>query len=179
MFFDFMDAYAYQASQAAYGNVNYHNKLLQSGFMLDSQLSQNNVRVYAKNNKALIAFRGTNPNNLFDLHADKDIFFGTQNASPQFAIAKHIARKTKQKYGTILLTGHSLGGTKAIEAANYLNVRAVVFNPGTGIIPLKTRNHKVYRTDNDIISQRVFGNNVQVLPGTHSLNSFEKYFNKS
>jgi len=169
------DKHAYYASEAAYGSEKHHKFLESQGYRLDPTLSTYNVKTYAKNGKALVAYRGTNPTNISDLQADKDIVLNRYNNS-QFNLAKIIAKRAKKKYGDLVVTGHSLGGTKAIKAADAVGGRAIVFNPGTGLAPLKTGSHKVYRKDKDVISQRVVGRNVYVSSGGHSLSGFGDLF---
>jgi hypothetical protein len=86
----------------------------------------------------------------------------------------------------IITTGHSLGGTKAIESANDIGAKAVVFNPGTGVFGLKTKDHKVYVHEKDKIASRVRGSNVTKIRGgskykpleNHSINTFEETFKR-
>jgi hypothetical protein len=170
------DVDAYHASQAAYGSDEHHKYLIDNGYKMDPELSNYNTRTYTGKGKAIVVYRGTKPTSLVDLQADKAILTGTYNYTPQFMLAKDLARRAKKKYGNIVFTGHSLGGTKAIEAANATGGRAVVFNPGTGIFPLRTGKHKVYRKSEDIISQRVRGSNVHVSRGGHSLSEYEQMF---
>lgn len=173
-----MDSDAYLASQAAYGSEIHHERLLHQGYQVDRNLSTKNIRTYTKKGNTLVALRGTNLPNLSDLEADKDIFFGTTRTNPQFMQAAYIAKKARQKYGKVTVTGHSLGGTKAIHAANKIGAQAIVFNPGTGINPLFTGNHTVYRKDKDPISSRTRGKNIRISAGGHSLSDFEPMFSR-
>ena len=173
-----MDADAYLASQAAYGSEQHHEQLLHKGYQVDRTLSTRNIRTYTKKGNTIVALRGTHLPNLSDLEADKDIVLGTTRTNPQFMQAEYITKKAKQKYGTVLVTGHSLGGTKAIHAANKVGAKAIVFNPGTGINPLFTGNHTVYRKNKDFISARTRGKNIRVSAGGHSLSDFEPMFSR-
>jgi hypothetical protein len=170
---------AYLASQAVYGSQTHHTSLEKKGYKLDRDLSNYNTRVYSRNGKAYVVFRGTKLGIVSDLQADRDILIGTHRRNAQFIKAMRTVQKAKKKYGNdIIVTGHSLGGTKAIEAANSGNVKAIVFNPGTGLIPLNTGKHKVYVKDKDIISSRVKGQNIIKSSGGHSLSEFENDFRK-
>lgn len=172
------DLHAYYASQASYGSLKHHNLLTDNGYTQDNDLSSNKHRTYYKQDKAIVAYKGTNPLSLIDLDADAAIALGTHRKNQEFTQASSIAKKARDKYKNVTTTGHSLGGTKAIESANDIGGKAIVFNPGTGLRKLKTANHKVYQNSNDIISSRVEGNNVvKSNYGGHSLDSFEDRFN--
>ena len=170
------DLHAYYASQASYGSLKHHNLLGENGYTQDNELSSKKYRTYTKGDKAIIAYKGTNPLSLVDLDADAAIALGTHRKNQEFKEASSVATKAKEKYKNITTTGHSLGGTKAIESANDIGTRAIVFNPGTGLRNLKTGNHKVYQNTDDIISKRVEGSNVIKSTGGHTLDSFEKKF---
>lgn len=170
------DLHAYYAAQASYGSLEHHNLLGSHGYTLDNELSSNKFKTYSKGDKALVAYKGTNPLSLIDLDADAAIAIGTHRKNQEFKEASRIAKRAKQKYKNITTTGHSLGGTKAIESANDVGGKAIVFNPGTGLRKLKTGGHKVYQNEDDFISQRVEGSNIVKSRGGHSLNSFENKF---
>ena len=170
------DLHAYYASQASYGSEKHHNLLGEQGYSLDPELSSNRHRTYYKKDKAIVAYKGTNPLNRDDLDADAAIAIGTHRNHRQFKEASDIATRAKGKYKNITTTGHSLGGTKAIESANDVGGRAIVFNPGTGLWKLKTGDHKVYHNTDDFISQRLDGKNIKKSRGGHSLDSFENKF---
>lgn len=159
------DLNAYYASQAAYGSAKHHNLLGEQGYALDPELSSSRYKTYYKNDNALVAYKGTNPLNRDDLDADVAIALGIHRNHRQFKEASDIASRAKGKYKNITTTGHSLGGTKAIESANDVGGRAIVFNPGTGLWNLKTGDHKVYHNTDDFISQRVEGSNVKKIKG--------------
>lgn len=179
-----VDLHSYYASQAAYGSSKHHNLLLSKGYQQDPSLSSYNYRTYHRPDRTIVSYKGTNPLHISDLKADIAIGTGTQKSNPEFQKAFLTAKQAKEKYkNQIITTGHSLGGTKAIEAANAINAQSVAFNPGTGIKGLETSKHKVYVNEGDIIAARTKGTNVTKVKGTvltplksHSLNSFENTF---
>lgn len=98
------------------------------------KLSTSSYKTFYNNrtNKAVIAFRGTQPTNLSDLAADTAIFFGVERLFPRFnealAHAK-LVEKTVGK-GNVELTGHSLGGSEALYVTEKTGMPSTVFNPG-------------------------------------------------
>ena len=172
------DEIAYYTSQAAYGSDDYEKKLAEKGYHPDSEFSTHRSKVYSKKGgKTFLAYKGTDPTNLTDLDADAAIALGTHRRHKEFREASDLAHRVKSKYGeSVVATGHSLGGTKAIESANDIGVKAIVFNPGTGLAGLDTGEHRVYIKDQDIISSRVKGSNVRKSRGGHSLSGFEDQF---
>lgn len=170
------DKYAYYASQAVYGSGVHHDYLTNEGFIVDNDFTNHNTKTYVRNGQALVAYKGTNPLNIVDLDADATIAIGTHKRHDQFKKASELAKGVREKYGNITTTGHSLGGTKAIESANDAGGRAVVFNPGTGVFRLKTGDHKVYVKNQDPISLRVDGANVHKSDGGHSLDGYKSMF---
>jgi len=174
---------AYYASQAVYDQPEYHQLLLDLGYIKDPTLSTYNTSTYYNNDHALVAYRGTTAPE--DLSADKSIALGTHRSHTSFKLASNVAKKAKQKYNKVYTTGHSLGGTKAIESANDIGSHAIAFNPGTGLLKLKTGAHKVFRKKQDLISARLTGSNITTTDASetslgHSLTEFDSQFrNKS
>jgi hypothetical protein len=171
------DKYAYYASQAVYGSGVHHDKLVTAGYDVDEELSDYKTKTYVKNGTALVAYKGTDPTNIVDLDADAAIAIGTQRYNPEFKKAVELGKRAKEKYGVVYTTGHSLGGTKAIESANAISGKAVVFNPGTGLFNLDVGEHKTYVKKQDPISVRVKGSNIHWSSGGHSLTGYEEMFN--
>ena len=114
---------------------------------------------------AILAFRGTDPRNPYDLIADAQLATGVDRLLPYYsrlARAEELYNKVKEEYGDVTLTGHSLGGFLADYTARKHNEQAVVFNPGlsplTSSIMPSPSNKKtiVYEVDNmDIISHSI------------------------
>lgn len=172
------EALAYYSSQAAYGSSDYEKRLAESGYHADPELSSRRAKVFSKKGgKTYVAYKGTNPLNPNDLEADAAIALGVHKRHGQFREASDLAKRVKDKYGDkVIATGHSLGGTKAIESANDQGLKAIVFNPGTGLAGLDTGEHKVFLKSGDPISSRVRGSNVTKSRGGHSLGGFEDQF---
>lgn len=152
-----LDKTAYLASQSSYGSQKHADKLKQSGFSLDEELSNDRAKVYNDGKQTVISYRGTKPTDTQDLSADKSILLNKYQDHSSFKDAEKLYEKTRAKYGEdILLTGHSLGGTKAIHVSKkYNNKKNIVFNPGSGLNKLETKATKVYNHKNDLISGRV------------------------
>ena len=167
------DKYAYYASQAVYGSGVHHDRLVTAGYDIDEGLSDYKTKTYVKDGVALVAYKGTDPTNIVDLDADAAIAIGTQRYNPEFKKAVELGKRAREKYGVVYTTGHSLGGTKAIESANAIGGKAIVFNPGTGLFKLDAGDHRVYVNRMDPISARVKGSNIDYGAGGHSLDNFE------
>ena len=181
------DLHAYYASQASYGSDKHHKLLTSYGYTQDPSLSSNDTRTYTRPDKTIVSYKGTNPFSLKDLNADKDIGLGRHRSNREFKAASDTAKRAKEKYrNKIITTGHSLGGTKAIESANDVGGRAIAFNPGTGLRGLDTGSHKVYIHEKDLIASRVKGSNVTKVKGgsrftpikSHSIDTFEDTIQK-
>lgn len=84
--------------------------------------------------RAVVAFRGTRLTNRKDLSTDAAIFFGVEPLSKRFRDAVAATKRAQEAYGekNVHVTGHSLGGTQALHAADNLGVEAHAFNPGKG-----------------------------------------------
>jgi hypothetical protein len=165
---------AYIATKATYGDPEANKRLFRLGYYADPELSDAGHRVYFSNQSKnpIIAYKGTT--NLSDIAADTTILSGRYD-HPDFTKSEQALEKVKSKYlahGTPIVTGHSLGGTKAVLAARKHGGEAIVFNPGTGIYTLDASNAQVYRTDNDIISKRVYSPTTEVVKGDHQLRNF-------
>ena len=174
--FNAEDKHAYWASQAAYGEDAYHQKLLGAGYKLDSDLSGNRYKVYFNGKGAIVANRGTKVTDLQDIQADAGLAFYDFN-TPGFLESKSIAKRATAKYTNVLHTGHSLGGSKALRNALGVGGRAVVFNPGSGAFGTNAGSQKVYTSEGDLVANRVYGSNVTKVKGSdHSLNQYINMF---
>lgn len=79
------------------------------GYELDKSLSTDEVLVYAKNNHAIVAFRGTTPN--LDWMNNYYYARGQYESTPRFQRARQVYEHAVQKYGekNISVIGHSQG----------------------------------------------------------------------
>lgn len=123
-----------QLSKAAYGDESG----VPSHYRKDLELSTSNHSVYhnTKTNKAVIAYRGTDPNNRDDLATDALLAMGVAGSSARFKGAVEVAKRAQRKYGAnnVELTGHSLGGTQAVHVSQQLGLKATAFNPGASLM---------------------------------------------
>jgi hypothetical protein len=148
-------------------------KLDQAGYRKDDALSDDKDKVYVKNGKAHIVYRGTNPLSLADLGTDAALAFGLEKYTPRFKRAKRLAKKVKEKYGedNVVAMGHSLGGSLA-EASGIK--KCVTFNKGVGLGGIGKqirRGQTDYRTKGDIVSllskTQKYGNKKKTSAGTY------------
>jgi len=187
------EGYEYSiASQLAYQYYDNNNDAEQiqtaldtylDGYTFDPEYSTNNASTFIRpDGTAILAYRGTRPTNLDDLNTDAAILAGqhrTDNEHPRFTEAVNQFYEVNEKYDTIDLTGHSLGGTLADYVGRLHDTKAVVFNPGetifsTRVIPAsQTSKTTIYRTNTfDIVSfansMYTHANRIRVVPQTDS-----------
>ena len=192
---------AYEYYNSNFDPVLTQDKLtaMMDTYDLDNELS-NDIGVVLKNNNdnsAILAYRGTDPTNIYDINADAQLATGLDNLIPfqtRLSRAEDMYTAAKNKYNNIELTGHSLGGYLADHVSRTNNEKAVVFNPGLTAITTHTLpavgsfKPIVYETDNfDILSHsvhnRVYNSEVDLRTisqrddlldwtGSHNLNSF-------
>lgn len=168
-------------------------------YTLDNELS-NDVGVVLKNNNnnsAILAYRGTDPTNIYDLNADAQLATGLDRLLPfqtRLQRAEDMYKNVKNVYPNVTLTGHSLGSYLSDYISRKNNEKAVIFNPGltpvtTHILPpMGAFKTIVYETDNfDVLSHsvhnRVYSSEVDLRTitqrenltewiGSHNLDSF-------
>ena len=100
-------------SQAAYDPAKYQKNYQDLGYELDQDLSQKSRSVFYNKgkNRAVIAYKGTDPSHLSDLIADGQIVNGMDEyLSGRFRGAEKVYRQATKKYGreNVQVTGHSL-----------------------------------------------------------------------
>jgi len=136
-------------------------------YSLDNELS-NDVGVVLKNNNdnsAILAYRGTDPTNIYDLNADAQLATGLDRLLPfqtRLSRAEDMYNSVKNIYPNVSITGHSLGGYLADHISRENNEKAIIFNPGLTPItthtlpPMGAFKTIVYETDNfDTLSHSV------------------------
>ena len=170
---------AYYATRASYGSSEHEQRLFDQGYKLDDSLSKEREKVYydpTGEMKPIVAFRGTQ--DFTDVGADIELGLGHYRGE-QFKRAQALLDMSEARYGKGIVTGHSLGGTKAIVAGRHSGHEVVAFNPGTGLFPLEAGDSIVFNTDTDIINQRIRGSNIYgTTSGGHSSENFEHEFGK-
>ncbi len=87
-----------------------------------------NAAVFEKNGKHVLVFEGTTSKS--DWFNNIKQWAGAK--SKQYDLAVRVARKAKAKYPNLIITGHSLGGGLAREAALVTGSEAITFNAATG-----------------------------------------------
>ena len=136
-------------------------------YAIDENLS-NDVGIVLKNNNdnsAILAYRGTDPTNIYDLNADAQLATGLDRLLPfqtRLSRAEDLYKSVKNVYPNVELTGHSLGGYLADHISRENNEKAVIFNPGLTPItthtlpPMGAFKTIVYELDNfDTLSHSV------------------------
>lgn len=169
---------AFHASNAVYGESKNHQVLLDRGYSRDEQLSNKHASIYHNptENHTILAYRGTQLSDPEDLKADLDIALNKQHNNQAFKTARTLYETTTKKYNTPLtITGHSLGGSKALDVAKTYNTKAVTFNPGISAFGEDTGNSTVYHKQGDIVSSRFKGKNTHISKGGHSLSTFKNF----
>jgi len=135
----------------------------------------------------VIAVRGTDISNESsnrgrDMSHWPAIFVGASKNDKRVQEVRELIKSIRASHplNKIILTGHSLGGWVSATLAKEMNLKAVVFNPGSGIdAPFRDfdKNVLVFKTEGDVVSATSSGNNVIVLPkkdslGAHDLDNF-------
>lgn len=106
--------------------------------------------------RVMVAFRGTEPTNIADVYNDILIIKGSKR---HFTTERNALDKIVKEFGkeNVELTGHSLGGNKAIELGKQLGLDTETFNPLIGRDSLIKRHpnttNKIWATTDDVASQ--------------------------
>lgn len=123
-------------ARAAYNPDKYSGDYSGQGYEVDRDLSDRHRMVFynPSSKKAVISFRGTKLNDVGDLYTDFKILKGEEANSTRFRNSSNLTRMVMRKYGkeNVSLTGHSLGGTQAVEIGQKYGLQSVSFNPGVG-----------------------------------------------
>lgn len=108
-----------------------------AGWQIDSALSNIDRTVYfhPHSGKAIVAFSGTRPTQrgaaFRDLSTDALLALGLKDTSHRFKNMEKVTSQAISKYGpsNVHLTGHSLGGSVAMEMSRKHHLPATVFSP--------------------------------------------------
>lgn len=123
------------------------------GYTYDGALSNNETKVFIKNNKPVIIHRGSK--RLSDWAEDGLILAGLGSMGHRQKQAERITKRVEQKYGTSAdSVGHSLGGRLAENSGNHGQI--ITYNKAVGLADIgKTKNSKRQldiRNSGDIVS---------------------------
>tara|TARA_R110000772_G_scaffold243942_2_gene356908 strand:- start:19 stop:2259 length:2241 start_codon:yes stop_codon:yes gene_type:complete len=147
-----------EIANAVYYPPQSRQKLILGYRLMDTkEFNQERRVVYGKSNDdIIIAYRGTSDGR--DLQTDLKLAMGNLKSSFRFKKDLDWTHNLMSglKPNKVVFTGHSLGGTIAIEMTDTFrgNTRAVVFNAGQGI-KMGNRNHlnvKFYTVKGDFVS---------------------------
>ena len=100
-------------------------------YIIDNGLSNDTGLVVIGNDgNVIIAYRGTDWNNMKDIRANLDIFQNNESNNSQFIESKYQIKETMDSYSGIdELVGFSRGGTLAITMGNEYSIPTTTFNP--------------------------------------------------
>jgi len=154
------------------------------GYSYDSQLSNNETKVFVKDGKPTIVHRGSKRVKDW-LVDDALILFGLEEkASPLFnrlglplrsTKAKNITKQAEAKYGNSNALGHSLGGRLAENSGAHGNI--ITYNKAAGIGDIGTKKNSKRQLDvrnsGDIVS--VLGHTQRA--NKEQINSGMSFFN--
>jgi len=186
------------ASELAYNHYynNLNNEKTQEllnnymeGYTIDQQLSNDmGVVIERPDGTAIVAYRGTDPTNIYDLTADALIALGYNKeqgrAIPgsRFDRAEQLYQSANEKYPFVDLTGHSLAATLADYVGRKYGENATIFNPGVSPVEITAEAKpksltRIYTTDTfDLVSQisNLYGDEVEhfIIPQTDPTRSF-------
>lgn len=165
------ESIAYNLAKASYGSVRHHENLINAGYKL--QTSNDRNRIYVGPNNVLLGYRGTDPKSYGDLKSDLSIVSNRYQDDPNFKDAENFYQMATTFGKPVLISGHSLGGTKAIHVAKKYDVKdSYAFNPGTGFTKLDPGKTNIFKSSGDIISGRI-GRGYRSMGYGHSLDNFE------
>ncbi|CAL8468236.1 g7775 [Coccomyxa elongata] len=195
------DEYAPYArlSNAAYYPGKAAELVKATGYLVYEELSNRNRTTFyhPDTKKAVVAFRGTNPRDPSDLLADFLIARGQTGLSTRFKTSASTVRKANKKYGKdmVSVTGHSLGGSQALDVNRRLGNPAYAFNPGSGVggVPLdilkgafttpaqrKKSTATIVATPGDLISaSALFGPERKILVKPRYTSTLKRYNRKA
>jgi hypothetical protein len=144
-----------------------------AGWVLDGRYSDDRHAVYGRGNEKVFAIRGTK--SVGDILPDLKIAIGIQDRSQSYQDSKALferARSENRDVGKWSVTGHSLGGNKAMWVADQAKVESYAFNPGfvgssNDQIDSGNKRHHVYHVQGDPVSSSILKeelNDLTLLP---------------
>lgn len=146
------------------GALNLHDVLKNSyaknkkqnmnGFLLDTQLSNDNQQVYYNPQNKKLLLSGTGTHNLRDVGTDVYLAFGNLKGTNRYKEAKKTLESAKQKYNTdsAIITGHSLFGTIAGYIGNPQKDQIYTLDKGATIFQKVRKGEHAFRTSGDAVS---------------------------
>ena len=135
-------------SLADFAEATYTKKSM-PGYVIDTELSNQDATVYRNNNSAIVAFSGTRPtskhNAWRDLTTDLGLWAGQKSHLHRFQNALDLSNRAVDKYGkeNVTVTGHSLGGSQAVYVNQKLGIKGSAYNPYFDAKDVLTRKHFV------------------------------------
>jgi hypothetical protein len=109
-----------------------------TGFEMDRAESGSKRAVFVnkQTKEVVIAHRGTDPKLASNLSTDFAVALGLEGMTRRFSNAAEKDAGTQEKYKgyKVSLTGHSLGATIATHSSKQNNLKAYLFNAGSGIL---------------------------------------------
>jgi len=200
------------ASQVAYDHY-YNNQNTEKtqeildhyidGYKIDEELSNDiGVVLERPDGTAIVAYRGTDPTNPYDLTADALILLGYNKEEgksipgSRFDNAENLYKSASEKYPFVDITGHSLGATTGDYIGRKYGENAIIFNPGVSPVEVTEERKpktltRIYTTDTfDLVSEmsNLYGDEVEHIIvkqtdprssflGSHNLTNFLPSYN--
>jgi hypothetical protein len=136
-------------------NKEAKRELLKQNYVLDTELSNHNQKVFYNpvKKKLLMLVAGTH--NLHDVGVDAFLATGKLKDSKRYNDAKRILEKARERYPSaaknIDIAGHSLGGSIA-SGIGKRSDRITTYNKGSTIGENYRDNETAYRTEGDVVS---------------------------
>lgn len=183
---DKQDRIYYDMSKQSYRKPNKRKDIGNYDYNDDLSDNENAVYVNDKDKKIIVAFRGSV--NMKDFKTDVSLAMGGIRKTDRYDSTKNLVATIKEIYPNynISFSGHSLGGTLAVEMADLSpNHKSVVFNSAHTPLrkgSVKDKDITYYSTSGDLVSALGLNayKNVKVIDGTnkhpltaHSLKSME------
>jgi len=134
--------FAHAFSQASYSKQNERPAVIE-GYHYDPTTSNKRTAIYynANSNKLVVAFRGTDFSDPYDVWEDVRIATGTFAGASRIKKGKEIVKAAAKKYDIpvrdVQLTGHSLGGRITQAVGQKLHSESLTaLNPGSSPIDI-------------------------------------------